>query len=148
MGGGGGVALTQPRNRLAPIPLRDLAEPNLPGFCPDAMHGPDPGHCPNRAALDTGIAQAELVTGAGAAWRGGALGDGSATLGPRPARAPAALDRDEPHQSDDAQDQRDPEVQPLAQDVMGRIDSQRLLEDPEARVPGDVEGEQARRLDL
>ena len=30
---------------------------------------------------------------------------------------------------------------------MGRIDPQRLLEDPKGRVAGDVEGEEARRAD-
>ena len=66
----------------------------------------------------------------------------------RPAGAGAALDVNEPHQAAGAEDRGDEEVQPQAEDVMGGVDAQELLEDAKARVAGDVEGEQAGRADL
>src|SRR5262249_35140357 len=65
-----------------------------------------------------------------------------------PAQVPAALDRDEPQQAAEAQQRRDPEVQAHAEDAVRVVDPQRLDEHAEPRVAGDVQREQARRLDL
>src|SRR6185312_2801457 len=75
-----------------------------------------------------------------------ALGDDLGRLHPPPAKA--ALQRDEPQQPDEAQDDRDEEVQAQAEDVVGVVDALGLLEDPKARIAGHVEREQARRPDL
>ena len=64
-----------------------------------------------------------------------------------PARAGAALDVGEPHQAAGAEDRGDEKVQPQAEDVMGGVDAQELLEDAKAGVAGDVEGEQPGRAD-
>lgn len=65
-----------------------------------------------------------------------------------PAGAGAALDVNEPQQAAGAEDRGDEKVQPQAEDVMGGVDAQELLEDAKPRVAGDVEGEQPGRADL
>ena len=62
-----------------------------------------------------------------------------------PARRACPLGAEEPHPAGERQDARDEEVESQAEDVVGRVDAQQLLEDPERRVSRDVEGEQARR---
>ena len=62
-------------------------------------------------------------------------------------RGRAALRAGEPHQADDGQHGRDVEVEAQAEEVLRGIDPDRLLEDPERRVPGHVQGEQAPRAD-
>src|SRR5206468_5843587 len=54
----------------------------------------------------------------------------------------------EPGQPDQRHRDRYVEVQPQAEVVVGRVDPQRLLEDPEGRISGHVQGEEARRADL
>src|SRR6185312_11211115 len=58
-----------------------------------------------------------------------------------------ALRPEEPGRADDRQGDRDPEVEAPAEDVVGGVDPQALLEDPEGRVAGDVKGEEAGRAD-
>src|SRR5436190_16865671 len=53
----------------------------------------------------------------------------------------------EPREAGSAQQRGDEEVEPQPEDVVRRIDTQRLLEDAEARVPGDVEREESWRPD-
>src|SRR3954467_53311 len=53
-----------------------------------------------------------------------------------------ALRAYEPRQPDDRQHRGDEEVQAQAEDVLGRVDAQQLLEDPEGRVARDVEREE------
>ena len=68
---------------------------------------------------------------------------------PGPGDLPAPeLRAHEPGDAHDGQHGRDVGVQAQAQEVLGRIDPQRFLEDPEGRVPGHVQREQARRLDV
>ena len=55
----------------------------------------------------------------------------------------SALDRHEPQERGDADEQRDPEAPPHPEHVVGVIDPQRFLEQSEARVAGDVQREHA-----
>src|SRR5512133_3970279 len=59
----------------------------------------------------------------------------------------AALRAREPRQPGHREHRRDEEVQAQAEDVLGRIDAQQLLEDPEGRIAGDVEREEPGRAD-
>jgi hypothetical protein len=61
---------------------------------------------------------------------------------------PDALRPSKPRQTDEAQNGGDVEVQAQPEQVLGGVDAQELLEDPKARVSGDVEGEQPRRSHL
>ena len=56
-------------------------------------------------------------------------------------RAAAALYANEPREPGEAEDAGDEEVEPHPEDVAGGVDAQGFLEDAEARVAGDVEGE-------
>jgi hypothetical protein len=56
--------------------------------------------------------------------------------------AALALRGPEPQRAGQRQHARHPEVQALPQEMVGWVDAQRLLEDPKARVAGDVECEQ------
>ncbi len=58
-----------------------------------------------------------------------------------------ALRAHEPRQPHDREHGGDEEVQAQAEDVLGRVDAQQLLEDPEGRVAGDVEREEPGRAD-
>src|SRR5262245_34466603 len=60
---------------------------------------------------------------------------------------PHELPPDEERHREHEEDGRHPEVQPLAEELVRGVDAQLLLEDAAERVPGDVEGEQARRAD-
>src|SRR5438105_14556052 len=78
-------------------------------------------------------------------------GDGAGMRAPRLPRAAALLGRlaqelppDEEGRRADEHHERDPEVDPLAEEVVRRVDPQRLLVRAERRVPGDVEREQRR----
>ena len=64
-----------------------------------------------------------------------------------PIVADAALGAHEPRQPGDGEHGGDEEVQAQAEDVLGRVDAQQLLEDPEGRVARDVEREEPRRAD-
>src|SRR5581483_11786833 len=59
-------------------------------------------------------------------------------------RAAQELPPDEERARGGEDDDRDPEVRPLAPEMAGRVDAERLLEDPERRVPHDVEREERR----
>jgi len=65
----------------------------------------------------------------------------------RATRAPrldvSALRPDERNEREHEDDDRDPEVEPMAEVVMRGIDAERLYVRTKARVPGDVEGEEA-----
>ena len=73
--------------------------------------------------------------------------------GPAAASATSALlsrpltDR-KPDRAGEGQQAGDVEVQSLAEDVVGGVDPEALLEDAEGRVAGDVEGEEAGGSDL
>jgi hypothetical protein len=56
--------------------------------------------------------------------------------------AAAVLDASEPNEADCGEQRGDEEVQAKAEDVVGRIDAQQLLEDAESGVARDVEREQ------
>src|SRR6185312_3492028 len=81
------------------------------------------------------------VLGGLTGWRFGAPGRQLA------GRAAGALRPDEPDGAGHGQRDRNVHVQPQAEEVLGRVDPERLLEDAERRVSRDVQGEQARRLD-
>jgi len=53
----------------------------------------------------------------------------------------------EPRQPGDGERRGDEEVQAQPEDVLGRVDAQQFLEDPEGRVARDVEREEPRRAD-
>ncbi len=59
----------------------------------------------------------------------------------------SALTGDEPCGAGGSEDAGDIEVEPQAEDVLGRVDPQGLLEDAERRIAGHVEREEARRAD-
>ena len=61
--------------------------------------------------------------------------------------AQPALEVHEPRRRGDEEHERDEEVQPQPEDVVGGVDAQQLLADAPERVAGDVEREQARRPD-
>jgi hypothetical protein len=54
-----------------------------------------------------------------------------------------SLDAHEPGEPGDRQEARDVEVEAQTENAVRRVDAEELLEDPEARVAGDVEREQA-----
>src|SRR4029450_867408 len=61
-----------------------------------------------------------------------------------PGRLVEELPPDEEADREDPDHERDPEVDPHVQEVVGRVDPQDLLERAEGRVPGDVEREERR----
>src|SRR5262249_5494570 len=58
------------------------------------------------------------------------------------------LGPEEPGGAEEGEDDRHPEIEALAEDVVGGVDAEALLEDAEGRVAGDVEGEEAGGADL
>src|SRR4029079_504602 len=62
-------------------------------------------------------------------------------------RLPQELPPDEEGDARDEAGERHPEVDALAEEVVRRVDPERLLERAERRVPGDVEREERRPLE-
>ena len=72
---------------------------------------------------------------------------GPAARGEPAGGAGAPLDASEPRQAGRAEQRGDEEVQAQAEDVMGGVGAQELLDDAETRVAGDVQREQPGRPD-
>src|SRR3954469_10751869 len=153
-----------------PVPTVLMAR-SWPGATSATLEGsvaapaPEGRPSPGRAGGDghDGQAVARQVVGRRVADDGGALVPARERLGHRPGPDAAARAEDddlhrlllmaailpdtalrahEPRQPDDRQHGGDEEVQAQAEDVLGRVDAQQLLEDSEGRVPRDVEREE------